>query len=151
MRSLCCDWIMTARPKIQITCLCMAWSFFLGCGFRHGNKVLIPDGYVGWVRIYYREAAALVLPTEGRSYVITVDRLGSAHTSTTRETGYGNDEYFYVTPAGGRTKLTLQGVEDRQDDMIHDFTYQSSPNEVTLFFVGSRKAAATQPRPTLTP
>ncbi len=64
-----------------------------------------------------------------------------------REIGYGNDEYFYVSSGGIEKKLKLQGVEDQQDDMVYDFTFQSAPKEVTLFFVGPRGAMKTQRRP----
>ena len=72
-----------------------------------------------------------------------IDRAGSAQTSSTRNPGYGIDEYFYVSSLGGRTKLKLQGVEDTPNDLVHDFTYQSAPREVTLFFVGPRAAVKT--------
>jgi len=119
------------------------------CGFRTGNIVLIPEGYVGWVRIYYHEPGAPSLRKEGGSYLIAIDSSGSAQTSSIRDPGYGSDEYFYVSPSGVRTKLKLQGIEDASDDMIHDFTYQSAPREVTLFFVGPRMAVETTPGPDL--
>jgi hypothetical protein len=40
-------------------------------------------------------------------------------------------------------------VDDQADDIVHDFTYQSAPKEVTLFFVGPRSAMKTKPRPDL--
>lgn len=119
------------------------------CGFRTGDKVLIPDGYVGWVRIYYRESGAPSLRTEGGRYLIVIGNSGTAQTSSIRKSGYGSDEYFYVSPSGSRTNLKLQGVENAPDDMVHDFTYQSTPREVTLFFVGPRTAVETTPRPDL--
>jgi hypothetical protein len=143
---LCCDVNVSARPIIGIVMLCCVTA---GCGFRSGNKVLIPDGYTGWVRIYYREANSPALHKEDSHYLVTVDGSGSAHTSSLREPGYGNDEYFYVSTGGFQTKLKLQGVEDRADDIVHDFTYQSEPKEVTLFFVGPRSAVKTKPRPDL--
>jgi len=119
------------------------------CGFRTGNRVLIPDGYVGWVRIYYKEPGAPSLRKESAGYLIVIDDAGSARTSSIRDPGYGSDEYFYVSSAGVRTKLKLQGVEDAPDDMVHDFTYQSAQKEVTLFFVGPRTAVKTTTRPDL--
>ena len=119
------------------------------CGFRTGNKVLIPHGYVGWVRIYYHEPGAPSLQKESGSALIVIDDAGTARTSSIRDPGYGSDEYFYVSPTGVRTKLKLQGVENAPDDLIHDFTYQSAPREVTLFFVGPRTAVKTATRPDL--
>jgi hypothetical protein len=119
------------------------------CGFRTGNTVLIPDGYVGWVRIYYGEAGAPSLRKESGSYLVVIDNSGSAQTSSIRNPGYGSDEYFYISSSGVRTKLKLQGVEDAPNDMVHDFTFQSAPREVTLFFVGPRAAVKTTPRPEL--
>ena len=119
------------------------------CGFRTGNTVLIPDGYVGWVRIYYHEASAPSLRKESGSYLIVIDNSGSARTSSTRDPGYGSDEYFYVSSSGVRTKLKTQDVEGSPDDLVHDFTYQSAPREVTLFLVGPRAAVKITPRPAL--
>jgi len=119
------------------------------CGFRTSNTVLIPDSYVGWVRIYYKGPGAPSLRKESGSYLIVIDDAGTARTSSIRDSGYGRDEYFYFSSAGIRTKLKLQGVEDAPDDMIHDFTYQSAPKEVTLFFVGPRMAVKATTRPDL--
>ena len=140
---------MSVRPRILFAGFVLLVCFTSGCGLRPGNRVLIPDGYVGWVRIFYRQATSPRLQKQAGSYIITVDETGTAHTSSPREAGYGNDEYFYVSSAGGRKKLKLQGMDDQQDDMVHHFTYQSAPTEVTLFFVGPREAVATTPRPSL--
>lgn len=77
--------------------------------------------------------------------------LETAHTSTARDAGYGKDEYFYVSARGNRTRLKLQGVEDQPDDMVHNFTYYSPPQEVTMFFVGPQIAIKTKLRPELLP
>ena len=84
-----------------------------------------------------------------QSYLVVIDNSGSAQTSSIRNPGYGSDEYFYISSSGVRTKLKLQGVEDAPNDMVHDFTFQSAPREVTLFFVGPRAAVKTTPRPEL--
>jgi len=144
--ALCCDVNVSARPIIGLIVLSCVMA---GCGFRSGYKVLIPDGYSGWVRIYYRETNSPALSKERAHYLVTVGSSGSAHTSSPRELGYGSDEYFYVLPGGIQKKLKLQGVEDQQDDMVHDFTYEYTPKEVTLFFVGPRGAMKTQRRPDL--
>ena len=117
----------------------------------------IPDWQYGfdsrWLRwmgqVYYHEAVAPSLRKESGSYLIVIDNSGSARTSSTRDPGYGSDEYFYVSSSGVRTKLKLQDVEGSPDDLVHDFTYQSAPREVTLFFVGPRAAMKITPRPAL--
>jgi hypothetical protein len=149
--SSCCDVNVSVRLRSRIIDIVFLCCLTVGCGFRSGNKVLIPDGYIGWVRIYYGEAGAPSFRKEGTAYVVKVNESGSSHISSLRESGYGIDEYFYVSSAGVRTKLKLQGMEDQQDDVIHDFTYQSAPKEITLFFVGPRTSVKTYPRPTLAP
>ena len=84
---------------------------------------------------------------ENGKLLIAIDKSGEAHTSVDRETGYGSDEYFYVSSAGSRTKLKLRDIEDHPDDIVHEFTYQSPPKEVTMFFVGPRTAVREKPRP----
>lgn len=123
-----------------------------GCGsFRPGNLVLIPNGYVGWVRIFYGETASPPLPRERGAYLIQIGPEGMAKTSSHHPAGYGVDEYMYVSSDGVRTKLKLLGMEDQGDDLVHNFTCQSSPREVTVFFVGPRSVIKTTPRPYLVP
>jgi hypothetical protein len=128
---------------------------------RDGNRVLIPDGYVGWVQIFYHEPEYPPLLKDGGKYLIEIDKSGRAHTSSSPPVGYGSDEYFYVSSSGSRIKLKLEGVERHQDDMVHHFTFSNPTSygksreeiktEFETFFVGPRGVAETKPAPAPTP
>jgi hypothetical protein len=60
----------------------------------------VPDGYIGWVQIFYGEMGAPSLRKEGGKYLIEIDKSGRAYTSSPRPVGYGSDEYFYVSSTG---------------------------------------------------
>jgi len=117
-----CHQSMRAQRPIIIAAAFALCLSAVSCGFRTGDVVLIPDGYVGWVRIYYQDSAARSLTKEGGRRLIRIKADGTTHTSSALESGYAIDAYFYVSPSGKRTKLKLEDLENRPEDMIHTFT-----------------------------
>ena len=64
---------------------------------RRPNRYLIPDGYVGWVRINYRIKEAPVLPIEDGHYLFKFPESGLINTSSEGEEGSASDEYYYYS------------------------------------------------------
>lgn len=85
-----CHQSMSIQRQILITAVAWLCLATVGCGFRTGDVVLIPDGSIGWVRIYYQEAGSPVLPKEGRRY---------------------------MSFSGKRTQVKQGSVENQPDDM----------------------------------
>ncbi len=141
-----------------VTFACLTCCFTTACGFRTGNRVLIPDGYIGWVQVFYRVASAPPFPKQEGKYLIEIDKSGRAYTSSPLPVGYGTDEYFYVSSSGSRIRLKDEGVERQQDDLVHHFTFtnytsygksrEEIKTEFETFFVGPRRAAEIKPAPT---
>ena len=68
---------------------------------RHPVRYLIPNGYVGWVKIKRGENAPPLPLLQGK-YICRVPLSGSVDTSTLTEDGWAADEYFYYD---GQTQL----------------------------------------------
>lgn len=62
---------------------------------RRPNRYLIPDGYVGWVRINYKIEEAPVLQIEDGYYLFSFPETGIINTSSEGEEGFASDEYYY--------------------------------------------------------
>lgn len=64
---------------------------------RRPNRYLIPDGYVGWVRVYFNVEGEPALPIEDGHYLFRIPASGVLKTSSAPEFGVGPDEYFYYS------------------------------------------------------
>ena len=67
---------------------------------RRANRYVIPDGYVGWVRINYKIKGASVLPIEDGYYLFSFPESGLINTSSEGEEGFASDEYYYNSRDG---------------------------------------------------
>jgi hypothetical protein len=67
-----------------------------GCGQeRRPNRYLIPEGYVGWVKVYFNVKDAPELSIEDGRYLLKFPLSGILKTSSDIEFGWAEDEYFY--------------------------------------------------------
>jgi uncharacterized protein DUF6843 len=92
---------------LQLTVLRLTVIFAISVGMidtaacqskqRRPNRYLIPDGYVGWVRINYRIKEAPVLPIEDGHYLFKFPENGLINTSSEGEEGFASDEYYYYS------------------------------------------------------
>lgn len=67
---------------------------------RPSSRFLVPDGYVGWVRVEFGIPGAPPVPEERGRYVFRIPTDGVLRTSSPERYGWGNDEYFYDSAAG---------------------------------------------------
>ena len=138
-----------SKPKGQLAIV----SAFLvalmaqGCWrSRRPEVVLIPAGYVGWVKISYGLKQSPELAVDGGSYLIPISRDGHAYTSTPMASGLAGDRYFYVSERGQRLPLrlddsssgpaTIQGTRYFTIPELHN----QRPQQFRVFFVGSAVA-----------
>lgn len=87
---------------LQLLSFCLLGCSLLGLTSCHEEKrrpsrYLIPDGYVGWVRIDYKVKEAPALPIEEGFYLIKFPPDGHLRTSTPNEYGWATDEYYYYS------------------------------------------------------
>jgi hypothetical protein len=130
----------------------------IGCGVvRRGVTVLIPEGVAGWVRIEYEVADASPLPQEGGRYVVAIPKSSFLQTSSKPDSGFGDDQYFYIDERGGRTPLPIdQGdpnVAAVRDRKTFTIGAPGTPNRTfRAFFVGKESAYQNAPKdPTTLP
>lgn len=132
--------------------VCSAAFVLLGCGFRHGDRVLIPDGYVGWVEIRYNVKGAPPTPLVDGMYELRLGADGTFATSSDHSTGYGAEEYFYVLQNGKMRKLQGGIMAQEPDDLVHTWVSSGRTGSdgrtvgpVVRFFVGPRNALTPMP------
>jgi len=128
---------------------------------RRPSRYLIPEGYVGWVRINFNVKDATPVPFEDGHYLFKFPASGLLETSSDIEYGVSSgDDYFYYSSEGKRQKL--QGTGWGGGGMIwagangwsgKNFTERTDVHEV--FFVGTEEelkkygyegAAGSQPK-----
>jgi hypothetical protein len=102
---------------------------------------LIPDGYVGWVRIDFRVEGAPKLSLDDDHYIFKFPTTGIVKTSSALEEGYAEDKYFYYSTSGS-DRRPLRGSTSGGDGMIWGEMVGRNQDQKELhqyFFVGTEK------------
>jgi hypothetical protein len=125
-----------------ITCVAgFAWH-----GFRRGDRVLIPERYLGWIVIHYGINGQPRLPHEDGKNLINISPSGNVLTSSKRASGYGSDDYFFVDARGNKAKIHSEWNGCELQVCVSYFEFYSDP-DVTIFFVGDRSDLTRFSRP----
>lgn len=75
-----------------------AWSTMgPGNSTHRSSRFLIPEGYVGWVRIEFQVKGAPRLPVEDGEYVFKLPPSGFLRTSSAEQYGWAKDRYYYYS------------------------------------------------------
>src|ERR1041385_8868642 len=98
---------MLGLGLLRLSVISALWVATLGTAAcqerqRRPNRYLIPDGYVGWVRINYRIKEAPILPIEDGYYLFKFPESGIINTSSEGEEGFAPDEYYYYSEQARR-------------------------------------------------
>jgi uncharacterized protein DUF6843 len=113
---------------------------------RHSSRFLIPEGYVGWVRIEFQVVGAPVLPIERGVDVFRIPPSGLLRTSSPEEFGWAKDQYRYYSEKSSRILpdtnsgaggLVWGKINGEETDSQGKRTYEE-------FFVGTRQQFAEQ-------
>ena len=102
---------MTQRADLRIAGIALLFLWALTCRepqSRRSCRYLIPDSYVGWVRIDFEVEGAPLAPIQNDQYVFRFGCDGSIRTSYPIEEGSAHDQYFYYSTAG-LTPLQVTG------------------------------------------
>jgi hypothetical protein len=75
---------------------------------RHPTRYLIPEGYVGWVKINRGEKAAPLQLSNGK-YICRIPASGVLDTSSNFEGGWAKDEYLYYSSSDVLRELPETG------------------------------------------
>lgn len=104
---------------------------------RPPERFLIPAGYIGWVRINFRQKGAPPLPTEDGHILLKLNAQGILQTSSDPQQGHGKDEFFYY---GGdrRTLLSNAGVcKGGMIWQVETMVDESTSTPFSRFFIGT--------------
>jgi len=92
-----------------VVMLLFAAHQFTGCEQqRRPSRYLMPEGYVGRVRIEFKTKNAPPIPLEAGYYLFTIPANGLLQTSSDIEYGWAKDEYYYYDDHG-RRQLPVTG------------------------------------------
>lgn len=107
---------------------------------RRANVYLIPDGYIGWIRIDRHVPTAPPLPIEDNRYLIVIPANGMLSTSAPIEEGWAKDEYYYYD---GRKRQLLPHTAQEERIWGHGFGHRTAEGEkesrYEQFFVGTEE------------
>ena len=111
---------------------------------RRTYRFMIPDRYVGWVKIEFNIKAAPPLPFKDGYYVFEIPAAGRFQTSSDGEFGLADDEYYYVSGDSKRrlvSNLIVDGVTLAVNGYSGSITITNSnerPYKYIYFFIGSK-------------
>ena len=98
---------------------------------------MIPAGYTGWARIYFRQKGAPPLPKEDGRLLLKLDAQGTLQTSSDPLSGHGNDDFFYYA-GDRRTPLSNAGVcKGGMVWQIQTMVEEPTATPFVRFFVGT--------------
>ena len=104
----CCRVDLGSRLKISLATLLLWGGLVLsGCAVAAKQEVwLIPEGYVGWVRVDYALQGERPLPEENGRYIVRVPQSGHLRTSSINRPSIDRNEY-YSENSNGRHALSF--------------------------------------------
>jgi len=73
---------------------------------RRPSRYLVPEGYIGWVRIDFRVKEAPPLLIEDEHYLFEIPASGRLQTSSDMEYGWASSDDFYYYAGDTRQNLT---------------------------------------------
>lgn len=108
---------------------------------RPPSRYLVPDGYVGWVRVEYNIAGALPLPMEGDRFILKFPSKPFLQTSSPEHFGWARDEFFYYSDGSLRPLAqTARGGGGMIWGRINgEATTITGKHQYEEFFVGSEQ------------
>ncbi len=107
-----------ARPQVfKAGCLATAILFFgLGCQSYPTYRFLIPQGYVGWIRLDFQVPQTPPLPMENGSYLVTIPSSGRLRTSVVISHLFHTECYYYSSR--GRQRLYEESSGQQHPTMM---------------------------------
>jgi len=96
-----------------LTTIIFLTCFLSSCGKKVKETFLVPDGFQGRINVIFNQPKAAAAPIEDgrRIYYIPAD--GILITSSKLETGFIDQEYFYIDKEGKRTKIAVQDLNTK--------------------------------------
>lgn len=105
------------------------------------SKFLIPDGYVGWVKVEFQVPGTPAVPIDGGRSTFRIPAHGLLQTSSAEHFGSNNDEYFYYAPGDLLRRLSSRGSSGRMvwAHMNGQAGTAAASRDYEQFFVGTEE------------
>jgi hypothetical protein len=128
----------------------IALSFLTGRGARQesvrSSRFLIPEGYIGWVRIEFEVQGAPPLPMEGGEYIIKIPADGVLQTSSAEQYGWARDRYYYYSGPSTHSLPDSGDGDSIWGKLNGEATGASGKQKYEEFFVGTAQQFKNQAR-----
>jgi hypothetical protein len=95
-------------PGIGAVALTLVLACGAACSQSKGYRIVLPDGYVGWVRVDFQVPGAPPLAEEDGFGLLVVPESGEVATSSDMRTSPKRDEVFFDR-RGGRARAQYHG------------------------------------------
>ena len=104
---------------------------------RRPSRYLIPEGYVGWINIYFEVKDAPAVTMEEKRNLFKIPSSGELKTSSSMEAGTASDDYYYYDESGHRRRL--QSTDWGAGGMVWAESYgnDTEGRKYERFFVGT--------------
>lgn len=125
-------------------------AFALRGSSRPASRFLIPEGYIGWVKVEFGVSGAPPLPVEGGKCVVRFSPSGFLKTSTPEQSMGGRDSYYYYSDSGTHALADrTSGAASLIWGQFHSQAFGSSGKHTyEQFFVGTEQQFKEQVNPT---
>src|ERR1051326_5600037 len=97
--------LMLARALLGVM-VTVSWCDTIACKLSPQEEWIIPEGYVGWLRLDYSVTGTPALPVERGFYVVRMPRSGRLQTSSSGSRTIERNQY-YIEGANGRDRITF--------------------------------------------
>ena len=112
---------------------------FAAC--RHRSRVevwLIPEGYVGWLRLDYSVQGSPPLPTENGNYVVRISRSGRLQTSSDNNPSIDDNLNFIDKPQGRQAVAFARQSVSYAVQNAYSVAWSRSPHDnLECVFIGT--------------
>jgi hypothetical protein len=94
--------VVGALTLALLTGLALWLSVSVRNSTRHSLRFLIPQGYIGWIRVEFEAQGAPPLAMEDGEYIVKIPPDGVLRTSSAEQYGWARDHYYYYSAQGAR-------------------------------------------------
>lgn len=128
---------------LAATCFFVLWAALMPVGSQEKRRrlpyrFLIPEGYVGWVRVDFGVAGAPPLPAEDGYYVLKIPLTGRLKTSSSDMIVRGEQYYYFSDDTKYRLKIDSQSPACMiQEHFMGPAPAYNAPNRYRYVFVGT--------------
>jgi hypothetical protein len=106
---------------------------------RRPSRYLVPQGYVGWINIYFDVKDASPVTIEEDHYLFRIPSSGELKTSSSMAAGTAFDDYYYYDESDNRKQLESTGWDEGGMVWAESYGNDTEGRKYERFFVGTEE------------